>query len=290
LSGRIAFPVWNTEKSKYDTYIANVDGSGRRPVVEEMHQPAFSPDGEWLAVNGDRHEHMNLFIVKPDGSQLQEITEHVEDALPCWSPAPLAGGTGGKRLVFSSTRHGDKQSRVYIIDEVPFAGGKVKGRTLNFGPDDVRGESPAWTADGRIIYNGCDYTVEPASCGLFIMSAEPGPQPYKQLTDWPEDTAPATYGDKIAFMSNRNGNWEIYVMNLDGSGLKQLTKNASNDGLPTWSPDDMGATQIAFVSNQGGPWAVWAMDPDGANRRKLFDIGGGGLVFDWEHEQISWAP
>ncbi|HFD39536.1 MAG TPA: hypothetical protein ENJ31_06775, partial [Anaerolineae bacterium] len=161
------------------------------------------------------------------------------------------------------------------------------GRPLNFGPDDVRGEYPAWTADNQIVYSGCDLTVAPAPCGLFIMSAAPGPQPLKQLTDIKNDTAPAAYGDKIAFMSDRDGNWEIYIIRTDGSGLKRLTKNAAIDGLPTWSPD--GKT-IAFVSNQGGAWAIWAMNPDGSQRRKLFEIGGGGLAFDWQHERISWAP
>jgi TolB protein len=183
--------------------------------------------------------------------------------------------------------HGDKQSRVYIIDEVPFEGRKEEGRSLNFGPDDVRGENPAWTADGRIVYKGCDLTVEPAQCGLYIMPSAPGPHPTTQLTEDAEDTAPAVHGDRIAFMSNRDGNWEIYLMEDDGSGLARLTDNAASDGLPTWSPD--GKT-IAFVSNQDGPWAVWAMSPDGSNRRKLFDVGGGGLRFNWQQEQISWGP
>jgi tetratricopeptide (TPR) repeat protein len=281
LSGRIAFPVWDGEKGKYDTYLAQArDGSGRRLVVEEMHQPAFSPDGNWLAVNGERSDHMNLFIVKPDGSHLQEITRFIEDGLPAWAPNSTS-------LAFSSTRHGDKQSRVYVVDGVPFSGGRVDGRPLNFGPDDVRGEFPAWTADNRIVYQGCDVTVSPAPCGLFVMPAAPGPQAFKRLTDQPSDSAPAAYGDTIAFTSNRDGNWEIYIIDADGSGLKRLTNQASIDGLPTWSPD--GKT-IAFVSNRGGVWAVWAMGPDGSNQRKLFDMGGGGLASDWQHERISWGP
>ena len=280
LEGRIVFPTWNHQTGRYDVYVANVDGSGRLLVTDQMHQPTFNPDGSWLAVNGERHEHMNLFIVRPDGSSLREISTNIEDALPEWSP-------DGKGLVFSSTRHGDRQSRIYIMDEVPFGGGKVEGRPLNFGPDDVRGEDPTWTADDRIVYSGCDLTVEPAPCGLFIMSAAPGAHPFRQLTDRKEDTAPAAEGDRVAFMSNREGNWEIYIINLDGTGLTRLTNNAANDGLPTWSPD--GKT-IAFVSDQDGGWAMWAMSPDGSNRRKLFAIGGGGLVSDWQHEQIGWAP
>jgi len=280
LSGRIAFPVWNSERGKYDTYVAGVDDGECHRVVEEMHQPAFRPDGQWLAVNGERAEHLNLFVVRPDGSRLKEISQHWEDELPCWSP-------DGKSLVFSSTMHGDKQSRVYVIDEVPFEGRQQEGRPLNFGPDDVRGEFPAWTEDDEIVFQGCDLTVEPAKCGLFIMPSAPGPHPMRQLTENETDTAPAVHGSKIAFMSQRDGNWEIYVMNDDGSGLKRLTTNAAADGLPIWSPD---GKAIAFVSDQGGGWAVWAMSPDGANQRKLFAIGGGGLASDWQQERISWAP
>lgn len=281
LTGWIAFPVWNGETNEYDTYVANVDGSGRQLVVVEMHQPAFRPDGAWLAVNGERHEHQNLFVVRPDGSGLKEISQHTEDELPGWSP-------DGKSLVFSSRMHVDKQSRVYIIDDVVYEGDyRALGRSLSFGPDDVRGENPTWTAGGLIIYSGCNITVAPAACGLYSMPAAGGVHPFKQLTENEEDTAPAAYGDRIAFMSERSGNWEIYVMNVDGTGLKRLTNNSSIDGLPAWSPN---GRSIAFVSNEGGTWGVWAMNADGSGRRKLFAIGGGGLPSDWQHEQISWGP
>jgi TolB protein len=280
LRGRIAFPVWDTEMGQYDTYVANADGSDRHLVVEEMHQPAFSPDGQWLAVNGDRPDHMNLFIVRPDGSDLVEITEHLEDSLPCWSP-------DGQSLVFSSTRHADRRARLYILDEVLFSGEKQQGRVLNSSLYELLGEYPAWSQDGQIIYRACDYTSVPPQCGLFSIPADPGPQIPQLLTTHPGDTAPAADGDRIAFMSDRDGNWEIYVMNRDGSGLARLTDNQANDGLPTWSPD--GKT-LAFVSDRGGAWAVWAMSPDGSQRRKLFDVGGGGLGAGWQQQRIGWGP
>jgi TolB protein len=274
--------VWNSTVSTYDTYMANVDGSGRRLVAEEMRQPALRPDSSWLAVNGERANFEHLSLVKPDGSELREITNFLEDGQPAWAP-------GGEKLAFASFRHGDKRYRIYIMDDVPFGGGKVEGRTLNNGADDIRGQMPAWTQDGRIVYQGCSLDSPRTECGgigLYVMSAAPGPQPAAKLTEHPGDTAPSVYGNWIVFMSNRHGNPEVYRMNLDGSGLRRLTQNAANDGLPVWSPD---GKSIAFVSDQGGPWAIWVMNPDGSNRRKLFSIGGEGLAFDWQHERISWG-
>jgi beta propeller repeat protein len=279
-TGTIAFPVWNGQQAAYDTYLARAaDGGDRRLVLTEAHQPAFSPGGGWLALNGERDLQENLLIVRPNGSGLQEITEHTEDGLPAWSP-------DGRSLAFSSTRHGDRQSRIYVIDSVPIGGSKAQGRPLKVGFDDARGHYPAWTAGGQVVYSGCDYSTTPVRCGLLLLSAGPGPQTTSQVTDHPGDTAPAVYGSRIAFMSDREGNWQIYLVNLDGSGLLQLTDSPARDALPTWSPD---GSKIAFVSDEGGVWAVWAVDDDGSNRRKLFDIGGS-LGPDWPQERISWAP
>lgn len=280
LTGRIAFPVWNELTGKYDTYVARPDGTDRALVATEMHQPSFDPGGQWLALNGERHHSLNLFIARADGTGQQEITEHAEDGLPHWSP-------DGNSLVFSSTQHGDKQSRVYVVDEIPFGGGRVPGRPLLAGGIEVLGEFPFWMPDGRIAYAGCDYAVTPARCGLLVVSAGPGADGPETVTDYGGDSAPAAFGERIAFMTDRDGNWEIYTVNADGSGLKRLTNRMANDGLPAWSPD--GKT-IAFVSDLGGVWAVWAMDPDGSNPRTLFDMGGGGLASDWLHERISWGP
>jgi len=90
-------------------------------------------------------------------------------------------------------------------------------------------------------------------------------------------------------MSIRDGNWEIYSINTDGSDLQRLTDNGVNDGLPAFSPNGQ---FIAFVSDEEGKWAIWAMNADGSGRRKLFDLNegyGSGEEYDWTTERISWA-
>jgi len=71
---------------------------------------------------------------------------------------------------------------------------------------------------------------------------------------------------RIAFLSDRAGSRDIFVMDSDGSNVQQLTDHAAADGLPSWSPD---GTQIAFQSDRAGNPEVHVMDSDGSNVRNL---------------------
>ena len=96
-------------------------------------------------------------------------------------------------------------------------------------------------------------------------------------------------GSKVVFMSRREeDNWDIYVVNVDGSNLQRLTRDASQDGLPVWSPD---GNAIAFVSNRGGPWAVWVMTPNGRGISQLFTVEGtpDGFVGQDTYASRGWA-
>lgn len=79
-------------------------------------------------------------------------------------------------------------------------------------------------------------------------------------------------GKQIAFVSERDGNLELYVSGADGSGLRRLTDNFALDDHPTWSPD---GRQIAFVSTRepapaGRAWnAINVMHADGSDVRRL---------------------
>jgi len=158
-----------------------------------------------------------------------------------------------------------------------------------YGP--VFGEYPSWLPDGTIVYAA----RQCRECGLYIIT--PNGQLVRRLTTDASDAAPEASpdGKMVAFMSRRDGNWEIYVVKSDGSDLRRLTDNPAIDGLPTWSPD---GRYIAFVSDRGGEWAVWAIRPDGSGLKRLFPIGGSmdGIVATdrensrgWAEERITWT-
>ena len=71
---------------------------------------------------------------------------------------------------------------------------------------------------------------------------------------------------RIAFRSDRDGNFEIYSMNFDGSDVTNLTKNRSADLLPAWSPD---GTKIAFDSNRDIVRQIFVMNDDGSDAQSL---------------------
>jgi LysM repeat protein len=285
ISGKIAFAVWNGPLGKYELYVSLIDGSGLNKLGTGFRQPQFNRQGTMLAANGDGAANLeNLVKIHPSGGQPVEISKHQEDSYPVWDP-------DGGRVAFSSSSWGDGKTRLGIIGDVT---NKENWYWLPFNGTEVEGESPFWMDNGQIVYHGCKFwEAGSAACGLYRVSENGGlPQRITSESDThPDDRAPAGFGQRVAFMSSRDGNYEVYTINLDGSGLKRLTNNEAADGLPTWSPD---GKSIAFVSNRGGPWAIWVMDVSGANQRKLFNLpegrGYGGGDYGWTTERISWAP
>ena len=72
---------------------------------------------------------------------------------------------------------------------------------------------------------------------------------------------------KIVFTSRRDGNFEIYIMNPDGSDQINLTQHRAMDSAPVWSPT---GEQIFFTSDRGGIEDLYLMDADGTNVRQVF--------------------
>jgi Tol biopolymer transport system component len=84
----------------------------------------------------------------------------------------------------------------------------------------------------------------------------------------PSPTADDTAMSRIAFVSKRDGNWEIYVMNADGSDRKNISNDPGFDSNPSWSPD---GRRIVFFSDRDGDRDIYVMDSNGSNVVRLTD-------------------
>lgn len=82
----------------------------------------------------------------------------------------------------------------------------------------------------------------------------------------PAKAAFAGDNGKIAFMTNRDSNFEIYVMDSDGANQTNLTNNPAYDGHPSWSPD---GSQIVFASERDGNYEIYVMNADGSDPIRL---------------------
>ncbi|HTD68815.1 MAG TPA: hypothetical protein VK647_00065, partial [Gemmatimonadales bacterium] len=108
-------------------------------------------------------------------------------------------------------------------------------------------EGVAAFPDLTLDHAGAGYTLTASGAGLTSVTSAAF-----------EIVSPAP--GRIAFVSPRDGNYDIYTMNADGSGLVNLTNNPMLDDAPAWSPD---GTKIAFVSNRSGDHDLYVMNADG---------------------------
>lgn len=140
----------------------------------------------------------------------------------------------------------------------------------------------SWSPDGTAItFNGnvtslglAIYTINSDGSGLKQLTNLKNTGEYNISPTWSPD------GKKIAFVSERDGGREIYVMNTDGSLQTRLTTALGNADSPAWSPD---GSQIAFVSRRDGRDQIYLMKPDGSNQYKLINSD----TFD---RNPTWSP
>ena len=93
---------------------------------------------------------------------------------------------------------------------------------------------------------------------------------------------------QIAFVSDRTGNNEIYVMDINGKNQRRLTKNRGGDWSPSWSPD---GKRIVFSSGQDGNNEIYVMDADGRNQVNLTNSFQGDFSPSWspDGERIAFS-
>jgi Tol biopolymer transport system component len=205
--------------------------------------PTFSPDGTKIVYFTDKDfpaprteesppPPSEIYVISADGSGQRRLTrDHRDSVDPDWSP-------DGTQIAYTENRllpRGRFRSRIVIIN----ADGTGKRAVTAFGTTDA---NPKWMPDGRRIVfekirrrgNRSDiYMINSDGTGLTAVLATPR---------WETNPVPSPDGSRIVFCSDRDRpgserlgpGFEIYTMNLDGTGITRITNNRSPDIWPDW--------------------------------------------------------
>src|SRR5882672_2986817 len=117
------------------------------------------------------------------------------------------------------------------------------------------------------------------ACSTLILSFPTLRASFATIKDAHQELAAATSIGKIAFASDRDGNFEIYLMDTDGGGQIRLTENPGEDYSPAWSPD---GSRLAFVSTRDGNAEIYVMNADGTGQTRLTSNTAGDLSPVWK--------
>ncbi len=218
--------------------------------------PRWNADSDQIAYVTDVDGHSDVYVTSLEpGSPVRITSGYTEEFLGDWSP-------DGEWLVFS--RRGGEESRGLWLRNP--SGVNLFRLTSN---DDL---NPVWSPDGdaiafirnlegnRDIYlllpEGDDDWREAVTVEPLITSPEADHSP-----SWAPD------GDTLVYVSNRDGNPEIYVIETDDdSPPRRLTTNEAEDSQPVWGPD---GKRIAFVSDLYGEGEIFVMNADGSEQQRL---------------------
>ena len=175
-----------------------------------------------------------------------------------------------KKITFK-VEAGLGRSEVYVADYDGFNARAVTG-------DKSMVAAPSWASAQALIY--ASYKLGP----LYIYSHDLPSGQRKAVCNYPGmNASPAISpdGGRIAMILSKGGNPDLYVSNLDGSGLRQLTRTREAESSPCWSPD--GQT-ICFSSREGGSPRLYTIAASGGQMRHLATTGTGNPT------EPNWSP
>lgn len=220
-------------------------GTGRKQTRLSGSEPSLGRGGELVYVNRQNE------LVVADGAYQRRLTvprgqEFGDLAAPALSP--------------------DGQRVAYGLNAYPsFVGVVVRTRQ---GQELARlpfKKSPGWLPDGRLLLAE-DTGYEGHAPALYVMGKDlKAPQKLPLNMDDVSEPAVSADGKKVAFISNG----DLWVANMDGSGLRQRTSTDAREASPTWSPDGL---FLAFVVDSSV--VLHVLGPQDREARRVLDEKG----------------
>ncbi|HVN53876.1 MAG TPA: hypothetical protein VMT46_06055 [Anaerolineaceae bacterium] len=240
------------------------------PAPQEPTQApiALGPISEgWMVLSLNDNGFAHLFAYQPQTLPLTRLTDNPwDDQTPAISP-------DGSRIAYSSRRNGYWD--LYILD-------LTSGQTVQVTDTPEYDGAPSWSPDGTwLAYE----TYVENNLEIYLLSITDRSQPPIRLTqDKAADFSPAWapgVGRKIAFVSNRSGDNEIWMADLDNVDERFVDISRSpqsSEDHPIWSPD---GSSLAWVSSVSGQSSIMRWDPTHPNQLAA-RVGSG----DW----AAWSP
>ena len=196
--------------------------------------PVWSPDGKYLYFVSSKAGNMNFWRVQIDETTGRQLGDPEAIVTPSKYSRHLSFSRDGKRLLYVQTNDTANIQGV----EFDLANGKTVGQPAWITQGDREISRAELSPDGtqfvmRLIRRTQDDLVTVSRDGQEWRDITDD-EPFDRYVRWSPD------GKRIAFASDRNGGGQVWVSNIDGTGLRQLTANASEDvatGFPVWSPD-----------------------------------------------------
>jgi len=279
---RIAY--WAMANGQRDIWTIAADGSDARPVTEDEsvdYSPAWSPDGRWLYFASTRGGPMNIWRAGID-EQTGEVRGDPQQV--------TAGGLGDSGML-SFSADGGRLLYTNVLNRGVIVAADFDPANLTVGESArpvIAGTRRLAQPDLSPRGDRIAYRTEGAQQDLFVADIPDGNE--RQITnDLAKDWAPrwSPNGDRIAYYSNKSGDYEIWLVNPDGTNPTLLTSSPGNAPQTSiWSPD--GTRLATFMANAGDN--AYVLDLDAAPPQELetleplprVDHGDGRFQpFDW---------